>query len=82
MKGFSDRQIAEWCGVSPQSVANARPEVKQVPNLGTSTRKGRDGKSYPVPRNERKAKGKGHSEDLDRLCRQGRLPFVQAPWTC
>lgn len=48
---WSDRQIAERCGVSNQFVSNMRAEVSTVdtsPPPAAAKRKGKDGKSYPA----------------------------------
>jgi hypothetical protein len=45
---FSDRQIAEMCGVSPMLVASVRKEDVTCKTLTPETRTGKDGKEYPV----------------------------------
>lgn len=51
--GHSNRMIADICGVSDELVRKVRPDV-QVPTVGTSTRTGKDGKSYPATNSKAK----------------------------
>jgi uncharacterized ParB-like nuclease family protein len=83
---WSDRRIAEVCGVSDKTVSkvrldtcgNSAPEPEMLPTGNTaetapeSTRKGKDGKSYPAPKpapipEEAKAAGEEAAKDSENL---------------
>lgn len=50
----SDREIAQWCGVSDKTVGKVRDEVRNFRTCENETRIGADGKEYPVKRKEPK----------------------------
>lgn len=45
---WSDRKIAEVCGVSHTAVQKIKPQVATVATSEPTTRTGRDGKQYPA----------------------------------
>lgn len=50
---WSDRRVAEACGVSQPFVSKLRPQVITVITSAPTTRIGRDGKQYPAKRGSR-----------------------------